>query len=209
MSKISVDFRAKIANGWSTSRYEFLILRSSDSTTRRWALLILFSANAWIDDPPSHLLIILETHPAPYATTISLPVLLSTLLLLVNAHLSLSHQNIASFIASTPRIARFLYPTSPAESVVHSPASTDPQNNSMYRAFNQIKSHVTRNLQHLLSHESSTKPIPNGTQLAGALSLGLTYINRLQINSPLSPPSARIYSYYEFYFRCSKGENSY
>ena len=154
--------------------------------------MILFSANAWIDDPPSHLLIILETHPAPYATTISLPVLLSTLLLLINAHLSLSHQNIASFIASTPRIARFLYPTSPAESVVHSPASTDPQNNSMYRAFNQIKSHVTRNLQHLLSHESSTKPIPNGTQLAGALSLGLTYINRLQINSPLSPPSARI-----------------
>ena len=154
--------------------------------------LIIFSANTTIDDPPSHLLIILETHPTPYATTISLPVLLSTLLLLINAHLSLSHQNTASFIASTPHIAKFLYPTSPADSVVHSPDPTDPQNNSMYRAFNQVKSHVTRNLQHLLSHERFTKSIPNGTQLAGSLSLGLTYINRLQINSPLSPPSARI-----------------
>jgi transcription initiation factor TFIIH subunit 3 len=61
----------------------------------------------------------------------------------------------------------------------------------MYRAFNQIKVHVTRNLQHLLSDQSS-KSLPNGTQLAGALSLGLTYINRLQVNSPLLPPSARI-----------------
>src|SRR5271170_2063576 len=104
-----------------------------------------------LDDPPSHLLIILETHPVPYATTISLPTLLSTLLLLINAHLSLSHQNTASFIASTPRIAKFLYPTSPADSVVHSPDAVDPQHNSMYRAFNQVKSSVTRNLQHLLS----------------------------------------------------------
>jgi transcription initiation factor TFIIH subunit 3 len=62
----------------------------------------------------------------------------------------------------------------------------------MYRAFNQVKSNVTRNLQHLLSHERFTKSIPNGTQLAGALSLGLTYINRLQVDSPLSPPSARV-----------------
>ena len=62
----------------------------------------------------------------------------------------------------------------------------------MYRAFNLVKSHVTRNLQHLLSQEHSSKSFPNGTQLAGALSLGLTYINRLQINSPLLPPSARI-----------------
>jgi transcription initiation factor TFIIH subunit 3 len=61
----------------------------------------------------------------------------------------------------------------------------------MYRAFAQVKVHVTRNLQHLLS-EQPLKSMPNGTQLAGALSLGLTYINRLQIDSPLNPPSARI-----------------
>lgn len=61
----------------------------------------------------------------------------------------------------------------------------------MYRAFEQVKSNVSHNLQHLLSEETS-KSMPNGTQLAGALSLGLTYINRLQIDSPLNPPSARI-----------------
>jgi transcription initiation factor TFIIH subunit 3 len=143
------------------------------------------------EEPPAHLLIILETHPAPYATVVSLPILLSNLLLLINAHLSLSHQNTASFIASTPQIAKFLYPTSPADSVVHAPDSSDLPNNSMYRAFHQLKSHVTRNLQRLLSQQSY-KSIPNGTQLAGALSLGLTYINRLQIDSPLLHPSARI-----------------
>jgi transcription initiation factor TFIIH subunit 3 len=62
----------------------------------------------------------------------------------------------------------------------------------MYRAFNQIRTHVTRNLQHLLSQQTSAKSLPNGTQLAGALSLGLTYINRLHIDAPLLPPSARI-----------------
>ena len=62
----------------------------------------------------------------------------------------------------------------------------------MYRAFNNVKSSVTRNLQQLLSQQSRSKVIPNGTQLAGALSLGLTYINRLTIDSPLLPPSARI-----------------
>jgi transcription initiation factor TFIIH subunit 3 len=67
----------------------------------------------------------------------------------------------------------------------------------MYRAFAQVKVHVTRNLQHLLSEqtlisEQTLRSMPNGTQLAGALSLGLTYINRLQIDSPLNPPSARI-----------------
>ena len=62
----------------------------------------------------------------------------------------------------------------------------------MYRAFNIIKTSVTRNLQHLLSQQQSSRFIPDGTQLAGALSLGLTYINRLTIDSPLLPPSARI-----------------
>jgi transcription initiation factor TFIIH subunit 3 len=144
------------------------------------------------DELPSHLLVILETHPSAFATTVSLPVLLSNLLLLINAHLSLSHQNSASFIASTPHVAKFLYPISPAESVVHAPEPADPPSNTMYRAFYQVKSCVTRNLQHLLSHQSY-KSIPNGTQLAGALSLGLTYINRLQVDSPLLSPSARIF----------------
>jgi transcription initiation factor TFIIH subunit 3 len=143
------------------------------------------------EEAPSHLLVILETHPSAYATDVSLPVLLSNLLLLINAHLSLSHQNSASLIASTPHVAKFLYPTSPAESVVHAPEPYEPPGNTMYRAFNQVKSSVTRNLQYLLSHQSY-KSIPNGTQLAGALSLGLAYMNRLQIDSPLLPPSARI-----------------
>ena len=62
----------------------------------------------------------------------------------------------------------------------------------MYRAFNIIKTAVTRNLRHLLSQQQLTKSSASGTQLAGALSLGLTYINRLHINQPLLPPSARI-----------------
>ena len=52
------------------------------------------------EELPSHLLVILETHPSAYASNVSLPVLLSDLLLLINAHLSLSHQNSASFVAS-------------------------------------------------------------------------------------------------------------
>jgi transcription initiation factor TFIIH subunit 3 len=62
----------------------------------------------------------------------------------------------------------------------------------MYRAFNQVKTQVTRNLQYLLSQQLPSKALSAGTQLAGALTLGLTYINRLQVNSPLRPPSARI-----------------
>lgn len=143
-----------------------------------------------IDDPPAHLLVILETHPTPYATNISLPTLLSTLLLLINAHLSLSHQNTASFIASTPHIAKFLYPASPADSVEQAPDANE-SSKSMYRPFNLVKSSVTRNLQHLLANQPS-QSVATGTQLAGAMSLGLTYINRLQIDSPLTPPSARI-----------------
>lgn len=134
---------------------------------------------------------ILETNPAPYATEISLPKLLSNLFLLINAHLSLSHQNSASVIAATPHTAKFLYPISHADSVIHAPEPVDPTPSTIYRTFNQVKTHVHRNLQRLISTQSS-KSIPNGTQLAGALSLGLTYINRLQVNSPLSPPSARI-----------------
>ena len=148
------------------------------------------------DEPPSHLLVILEVHPAPYATAISLPSLLSTLLLLVNAHLSLSHQNTASDIAATPFNAKFLHPTSPAQSVVEPPKQSTtvdhPESTMMYRAFNLVKTNVTQNLQALLTQPLPSKRIPEGTQLAGALSLGLTYINRLQINAPLNPPSARI-----------------
>jgi len=61
----------------------------------------------------------------------------------------------------------------------------------MYRPFYKVKEDVTQNLKHLLSQQSHTA-LPNGTQLAGALSLGLTYINRLQVDSPLLPPTARI-----------------
>jgi len=148
------------------------------------------------DEPPSHLLVILEAHPAPYAAAISLPSLLSTLLLLINAHLSLSHQNTASVIGATPFIAKFLHPTSPAQSVVQPPqqptAMDHPDSTMMYRAFNLVKTNVTQNLQSLLAQPPPSKRIPEGTQLAGALSLALTYINRLQINAPLNPPSARI-----------------
>ena len=64
----------------------------------------------------------------------------------------------------------------------------------MYNAFNQIKTQVTRNLQILLSEQENhtTPSLPTETQLSGALSLGLTYINRLQTSAPLLSPTARI-----------------
>ncbi|KAI9724194.1 MAG: RNA polymerase II transcription factor B subunit 4 [Chrysothrix sp. TS-e1954] len=151
--------------------------------------------------PPSLLVVILDTNPhawASLAPTLPLSKALGQLLIFINAHLAFSHENRVAVIASHCQKAQFLYPrptprsppTSNGTSKAHvngdaktrsTPAPAASANK--YRPFALVESTVNSALKDLID-STTTQDIENTytTQIAGALTLALTYINRIALS---------------------------
>ncbi|KAF3915203.1 hypothetical protein ABW20_dc0107398 [Dactylellina cionopaga] len=145
-------------------------------------------------DLPTLQVIILDTNPIAWellkqSSGLSFPDALSQLIIFANAHLAFSQVNRATVIANHVDGAHFLSPAPPGTD--HSdPGAADLtpeqqkeiaiQNASKYRTFRLLEDEVRFSYRRLIK---STKPEtvdtnPNGSALAGALGLALTYINR-------------------------------
>ncbi|KAL8850372.1 MAG: hypothetical protein Q9221_004692 [Calogaya cf. arnoldii] len=156
------------------------------------------------EEPPISLLtIILDTHPSAWALispTLPFSTFLAHLLVFINAHLACNNSNQICIIAAHPQRAEFLYPApSPSKdetenghtnSTSSSSAETISEANH-YRPFLTLQQTLLSSLTHLLT---SHPPPPQNPSIAlsGALTLALTYHNRLltSLSTKNKTPSA-------------------
>ncbi|KAL9017067.1 MAG: hypothetical protein Q9185_005577 [Variospora sp. 1 TL-2023] len=146
------------------------------------------------EPPPSLLTIILDTHPSAWALlapTLPFSKALAVLLVFINAHLACNNSNQICVIAAHPNRAEFLYPSSPSPSHADDNHHSNGNNASatassaseanFYRPFRLIQTTLLRSLSHLLSTSppSTTHSSPPSVALSGALTLALSYTNRL------------------------------
>ncbi|KAI4247367.1 MAG: hypothetical protein L6R42_009642 [Xanthoria sp. 1 TBL-2021] len=148
------------------------------------------------EEPPICLLtIILDTHPSAWALlapTLPFSTFLAHLLVFINAHLACNNSNQICLIAAHPQRAEFLYPSPspsagapnqenghPAGPAKHQSETTSEANH--YRPFLSLQQTLLTSLTTLLTqHPSSTQNPPTPSiALSGALTLALTYNNRL------------------------------
>ncbi|BFZ60272.1 RNA polymerase II transcription factor B subunit 4 [Saitoella coloradoensis] len=152
------------------------------------------------DDTPSLLVVILDTNPFAWESLSSILTLekaLAQLLIFVNAHLALSHDNRVALLASHIDRAEFLYPDIHASQSREALAAPAPQGTgnedtvtddgthsrlaNSYRPFRTVDDTVHHNLRSFLSHPTTSTPTTQSSSLiAGALTRALTYINRVE-----------------------------
>lgn len=148
-------------------------------------------------DDPSLLTLILELTPGGWyniKNETSLLDVVKSLLVFLNAHLSLNNSNQVSFILSTPGGCKFLYPnpqTDYDELRLRPPvAEEDGVNNGveempsligkgMYRQFRIVDDIVLEQLNNSLQQTMEATPAHVSSKLSGAISLALTYTNRM------------------------------
>ncbi|QDS74158.1 hypothetical protein FKW77_001546 [Venturia effusa] len=144
-----------------------------------------------VDDgpPPSLLTIILDTNPVAWdalSSTLPLPNALSKLLVFINAHLAINHANQIAVIASHTDKASWLYPAPSAphkrsQNGAHSRSEStqDAGDANKYRPFWAVEQQVRSNLIKLMD-ETKDEDLGNtaSTQIAGALTMALAYINK-------------------------------
>ncbi|CCH45984.1 RNA polymerase II transcription factor B subunit 4 [Wickerhamomyces ciferrii] len=143
---------------------------------------------------------------------LSIKSMLESLVVAMNAHLALNNSNQIAIIASHTDGAKFLYPYNNQkestsrpktrsdelqaedqqgiESRSISPEASQTDNNtkhyinsSMYRQFKVVDEKLLENLYNLYNEPIPTTPPKN--HLSSSLSLGLTYINKIQSNDSL------------------------
>lgn len=98
------------------------------------------------------------------------------MLLFLNTHLAFSHANEVAVIASHTRSASFLYPSpsSPPSDIA------SQRDSNKYRKFRVVEDTVQVSLSELMqSTDAADISETNETMISGALSLALTYINRI------------------------------
>lgn len=134
-----------------------------------------------LNDDPSLLTVILDISPLGWYNIkqqITIQELTKTLLVFLNAHLSLNNSNLVAFIASTPTNAKFLYPN-PSKNYDTHLSSLNLINDGMYRQFKVVDETILQELNQLLSEVSFSTSSSKTSTLTGALSLALTYTNRM------------------------------
>lgn len=140
---------------------------------------------------PSLLVIILDTNPHAWAllsSTLPLSKAIANILVFINAHLAVNNANQVAVLASHSQRAVWLYPQ---------PASQDDDTNmeveeqeasnlsdaSKYRPFALIENSLLASLKKLISSTTETDiATTTTTQMAGALTMALSYINKATIN---------------------------
>ncbi|CZS92747.1 related to basic transcription factor 2 (35 kd SU) [Rhynchosporium agropyri] len=140
---------------------------------------------------PSLLVIVLDTNPHAWAllkSTLPLPKAIANILVFINAHLAFNNANQVAVIASHSHRAAWLYPTSPsmAESVSEDVEMSDGPGTASniddankYRPFALIEDSLLTSLRSLISTTTEDDVgSTSTTQMAGALTLALSYINK-------------------------------
>jgi transcription initiation factor TFIIH subunit 3 len=134
---------------------------------------------------PSLLVIVLDTNPHAWtllARKLPLSKAIANLLVFINAHLALNDANQVAIVASHSHRAIWLYPTSPSTSPDVEMEDAHPTNLSdanKYRPFALIENALLTSLRSLIASTTEVDiTSTTSTQMAGALTLALSYINK-------------------------------
>ncbi|RLV96558.1 RNA polymerase II transcription factor B subunit 4 [Spathaspora sp. JA1] len=140
-----------------------------------------------ISDEPSLLTIILDVSPLGWyklRDLMTVEEMTKNLLVFLNAHLALNNSNQVAFIASSSRGSRFLYPN-PSKSYQEvkvsdggNTSARDFVSKGMYRQFRIVDKAVLEELNEFIK-EKPDENIDSASKLSGALSMALTYTNRM------------------------------
>ncbi|AET38963.1 TFIIH/NER complex subunit TFB4 Ecym_3480 [Eremothecium cymbalariae DBVPG len=147
-----------------------------------------------VEDTPSLLTLVIDTNPKLWADLDKevgqegqLLQALKSIIIFLNAHLSFNNSNQVSVIAAYSRGIKYLYP--PADELedmsekktLHEDKSII--NRDMYRGFRNVDETVVEELYKLfiqeINDQENSKIQPIKSTLSGAMSAGLTYINRI------------------------------
>ena len=153
-------------------------------------------------DDPSLLTVVLDVTPQSWykiRNQITIQEVAKSLLVFLNAHLSLNNSNQVAFIASTPQGSKFLYPNpeknydevsskknGEGSNLNKADSTSSLVGDGMYRQFRIVDEAVLEKLNEIFADISQNvdKSRSNST-LSGALSLASTYTNRM-LNLELS-----------------------
>lgn len=149
-----------------------------------------------LTDNPSLLTVILELTPKSWFAikdSITIQEVTKSLLVFLNAHLSLNNSNQVAVIASLPYGSKFLHPNVHKAYDENDNAGADRPtliSKGMYRHFRIVDEAVLLELNNELS-DLAAKPDRNVSSLSGALLLALTYTNRmLHLDQSISTTTA-------------------
>jgi len=155
---------------------------------------------------PSLLTIVIDTNPHAWAlleSTLPLPKAVANILVFINAHISFNHANQVAVVASHSHRAVWLYPRPPEASSTDGDinmsgttgdksSNNTPNDANKYRPFALIEHDLLLSLRSLISSTTEADvSSTNTTQMAGALTLALSYINKCTLaNSDTTPSKA-------------------
>jgi len=138
---------------------------------------------------PSLLVIVLDTNPHAWtllAPSLPLSKAIANILVFINAHLAVNNANQVAVVASHSHRAIWLYPRPPSSSEdVEMSDATFPHvdNANKYGPFAFIEGALLKSLRELISTTTEADiSMTTTTQMAGALTLALAYINKATIN---------------------------
>ncbi|KAI9313810.1 TFIIH subunit Tfb4/p34 [Dichotomocladium elegans] len=138
-------------------------------------------------DDSNLLVLIIDTNPFVWAesakaeTPLSLDDALRQILIFINAHLALKHNNKVAAIASHLGHSKFLYPLSGDETVIK-PSTGQRRNANMYPNFQFVTDQIVESLQELFADTDVSflkKDTGASSLITGAFSMALCYINRI------------------------------
>ena len=154
-----------------------------------------------VEEDPALLVLILDTNPVAWQAVegdLSFEQAVASLLVFLNAHIALNASNSAAVIASHVDSARWLYPRKAAAAAAaarvkkaaaavarrttngHPKLDVDRVANS-YGPFMTMQDEVTTSLRKLLdSTDEDDVSSLSASMMSGAISMGLSYINRMQ-----------------------------
>lgn len=144
----------------------------------------------------------MDTNPhawALLAETLPLSKAIANILVFINAHLAVNNANQVAVVASHSHRAVWLYPQAPVSSEDvemedETPSNLDDANK--YRPFALIENSILSSLRTLIATTTESDiSTTNTTQMAGALTLALSYINKATVtfsdidssNKPAAP----------------------
>lgn len=148
-----------------------------------------------VEEAPSLLTVVLDTNPHAWALlheTLPLSKAVANLLVFINAHLAFNNANQVAVVASHSQRAAWLYPRTPK--LRHPGEDTQmgdgrepsysvaPNDANKYRPFSLIEHDLTTSLRELIDSTTSDDVADTTTtQMAGALTLALSYINKATV----------------------------
>ena len=130
-------------------------------------------------DDPSLLTVILDLNPLGWynirnRTTVK--EVTKSLIVFMNAHLSLNNSNRVAFLTASPSGARFLYPNTMSD---QKDTANTLVNRGMYRQFRIVDETVLLELNNEFQAVAQTELTDYKSTVSGALSLALTYTHRM------------------------------